>query len=111
MSELNDHEDLILAELKRINSRLLSLISAVDTLNDRLADFARTLHMRNLAMESARKRQEQQQVISLDQLREAINANPLLKQLLNITNATQQQSIKNISSIDGEAGNEASAGT
>jgi len=80
MSELDGNKDLILAELKRINSRLISILNALDILNDRLADFARTLHMRNLAQESVKKRQEQ--AIPLDQLLNTISANPLIRDII-----------------------------
>ena len=82
MSELDGNKDLILAELKRINSRLLSLLNAIDNLNDRLSDFARTLHMRNLSQESVAKRKQQQEAIPLEQLLNTISSNPLIRDII-----------------------------
>jgi hypothetical protein len=79
MSE-DEQETSIIAELKRINSKLISLITAVNVLNDRLADLANVLNMRELARKRWDKEREKQQLISIEDLQTLINNNPWLIQ-------------------------------
>ena len=81
MSE--SEEDAIISELKRINSRLQSILTAINILNDRLSDMVQVLNMRQMAHKRWEKEKEQQaNTISLEQLQELIQKNPALAYLL-----------------------------
>jgi hypothetical protein len=70
MSE--SEEDAIISELKRINSRLQSILTAINILNDRLSDMVQVLNMRQMAHKRWEKEKEQQaNTISLEQLQES----------------------------------------
>ena len=82
MSE-SEHEDAIISELKRINSRLQSILTAINILNDRLSDMVQVLNMRQMAHKRWEKEKEQQaNTISLEQLQELVKKNPAIAYLL-----------------------------
>jgi len=82
MSE-SEHEDAVISELQRINSRLQSILTAVQVLNDRLSDMVQVLQMRQMAHKRWEKEKEQSTTtISLEQLQELVQKNPALAYLL-----------------------------